>query len=65
MNIYNASHKNDLTAYLAIKNIEGKEPRKMTRPGLTYKIGEVVQLTWVCDMLVTQKEYEKYKDRIK
>ena len=45
MDIYNASHKNDITAYLAIKNIEGKEPRKMTWPGLTYKIGEVVQLT--------------------
>ena len=61
MDIYNASHKNDITAYLAIKNIEGKEPRKMTWPGLTYKIGEVVQLTWVCDKLVTQERAKIYK----
>lgn len=49
MDIYNASHKNDITAYLAIKNIEGKEPRKMTWPGLTYKIGEVYQVGYRCD----------------
>ena len=61
MNIYNASHKKDLTAYLAIKNIEKKEPRKMTWPGLTYKIGEVVQLTWVCNMLATQERVQMYK----
>ena len=61
MNIYNASHKKDLTAYEAIKNIAGKEPRPRTWPGLTYKIGEVVQLTWVCNMLVTQERAQMYK----
>lgn len=61
MDIYNASHKKDLTAYLAIKNIEKKEPRKMTWPGLTYKIGEVLKLEYRNGVMILRRTGKEYR----
>jgi len=66
MDIYNMSHFRDMTAAIAISRADRARRRLKKEPirrlaGLTYKIGEVVQLTWVCNMLATQERVQMYK----
>ena len=61
MDIYNASHKKDLTACEAIKNIAGKEPRPRTWPGLTYKIGEVLKLEYRNGVMILRRTGKEYR----
>ena len=56
----------DITAYEAIRRADKARRHLKKKPikrlaGLTYKIGEVVQLTWVCNMLATQERVQMYK----
>lgn len=51
MDIYNMSHFRDMTAAIAISRADRARRRLKKEPirrlaGLTYKIGEIVQLTW-------------------
>ncbi|MBC5648493.1 hypothetical protein [Christensenella tenuis] len=66
MDKYNAEHYVDYTAAIAVSRADRARRRLKKEPirrlaGLTYKIGEVVQLTWVCNMLATQERVQMYK----